>query len=81
MWNAAIVVATAIVALALIVWFFTGQNPAQSEGGARIEPDSISERFYRGVDRPAGPDAEAMATDEDQRRAAEHRSSGAGDSP
>lgn len=58
-----VVVITICVALGLIVRFYVGKNPAQ--GCSHFVPDELdtpSERFYAGSDRPAGPDAEVMAT-------------------
>jgi hypothetical protein len=58
-----IVVITICVAIGLIIWFYVGKNPAQGSTHRTPEPlDTPSEQFYAGSDRPAGPDAEAMAT-------------------
>jgi hypothetical protein len=54
---------TAVLAIGLVVWFFLGQNPAQGEGGVAKRADTDAERFYGTSERPAGPDAEAMAPD------------------
>jgi hypothetical protein len=59
-----ITIVTVVVAVALIAWFFLNRkNPARSDR----EPDqpirTDSDRFYSKVDRPAGPDAEAMDAD------------------
>jgi hypothetical protein len=54
-----IVVVTVLVAVGLIVAFFTGKNPAQGEGSAP-PPPGVEPRDQT-ADRPAGPDAENMA--------------------
>lgn len=68
MWLATVIVAiTIVVAIALAVWFFTERGPARGVGGVDERADSQSDRFYGGADRPAGPDAEAMAEDRQTR--------------
>jgi hypothetical protein len=34
------------------------KHPEQTAGHDEVPPDTTSDRFYRSVDRPAGPDAE-----------------------
>jgi hypothetical protein len=58
-----IVIVTAVIVVVLVVWFFVGKNPAQGEGDPHVHDGSSSDRFYSGVDRPAGPDAEWMSPD------------------
>jgi hypothetical protein len=54
-----IVVAVAVVGVALIVFLLTRtKHPDETASHEDERPDTTNERFYRGVDRPAGPDAE-----------------------
>lgn len=55
-----LVVAVVVVALvaAAILASKRVRHPEQTAGHGETPVESRSERFYRGVDRPAGPDAE-----------------------
>ena len=60
-----VVIVLAIVAVvAATAWFvFNRQNHEQASRHEDHVTETRSERFYDGVDRPAGPDAEPMDPD------------------
>jgi hypothetical protein len=57
-----VLIASVVVVVVLIVWFFTGQNPSDGADHGGRTPETRSELFYSDS-RPAGPDAEAMTAD------------------
>ena len=66
MVAALVVAVTAVVAIALIAWFFLTRHHAEDGAGAADElVDTPSERFYgRNPSGPAGADAEPQRPDE-----------------
>jgi hypothetical protein len=61
----AIAVVAVLVVIGLAVWFFMDRGPEKAAAHERpVEPESTSQRLYRGAERPAGPDAESQDVDE-----------------
>ena len=58
-----IVLAVLAVVAATAWFFFNRQNPERASRHEDHVTETQSERFYDGVDRPAGPDAEPMDPD------------------
>ncbi|QXC61099.1 hypothetical protein KSP35_22760 [Aquihabitans sp. G128] len=60
------VVVVALVALAIWAAKHT-KNPEQTAGHDDVPTDTLDDRFYRTVERPAGPDAETPVSPADPR--------------
>ena len=63
--NAGLIVVAAIAILgcvALVVILSRQGHPEQTASHHDERPDTTSDRFYGGVDRPAGPDVEDSPT-------------------
>lgn len=57
--TGALLVAGAVVLVLAAVWASSRvRHPEQTAGHGSDPADTTSDRFYRSVDRPAGPDAE-----------------------
>lgn len=67
-----LVIALGVLAAVVAVgWFFLNrQNPERASRHQEHVTETRSERFYDGVDRPAGPDAEPM---DPERLGGDHR--------
>ncbi len=58
MTIALIVIGTLVVIVGAIEAAKRMRHPEQTAGHGDVPADTIDDRFYRTVDRPAGPDAE-----------------------
>jgi hypothetical protein len=58
-----VIVVAVLVIVALAVLLLRQGNPEETATHGGPPDDSDSERFYRGVERPAGPDAEDQSPD------------------
>lgn len=63
MKTASILIVAALVLVVFLVWMTRVSGRPERTAGHddrrdEARPDTTSDRFYRGVDRPAGPDAE-----------------------
>jgi hypothetical protein len=56
----AVGLAVLVIAAIAAFWLTTvrGRGPESTASHGDVRPDTDSERFYGGADRPAGPDAE-----------------------
>lgn len=62
----AVVIVVAIAAVAaVVVWFVMNrQHPENAAQHTSSTTETTSDQLYKGADRPAGPDAEAMDPDQ-----------------
>lgn len=61
--KAVVIIVAVLVIVALAVLLLRQGNPEDTATHGRSPADTDSERFYRGIDRPAGPDAEDQSPD------------------
>ncbi len=64
--TAITIVASVILVVGVSAWFLLARkHPERAASHEERDAESTrSDEFYRGVDRPAGPDAEPMSPDE-----------------